>query len=813
MLISLNWLKQYVDIDIPTNELVELIGSRLVEVEEIIDERHKYDNVVVAKVVSAEKIPDTHLTRCLIDDGGACESSKIKRDENGLIQVMCGAPNVQTDMLAVWIMPGAIVPQTFHDPAPFEIGVRKMLKEYDSYGMLAGADELGIGDDHSGIVELEPGSAKPGDDCAKLCDLDDVILDIENKSLTHRPDTFGIIGFAREVAGVLGKQFKTPDLLFERDENIGEQKSTKEIEIKIEDSEICPRYTAFVFEKRGDFKKKYLSLQDTLLARSGMRPIEELVDATNYLMLLTGQPLHAFDYDKMLAVGKSEKAKIIVRVAKKGEKITLINDQTIELTADDILITSNDIPVGLAGAMGGKNTEIDENTKRVILESATFSLYHLRKTQMAHGIFSEAITRFTKGQPAGQTRAVAETFAEMVAPVYRLVQVADNYSEKTHTDTVAFNRQKVNAILGTEYSAKEIKQTLENVEFRVEAQGDDFKIKVPFWRSDMAIQEDVAEEVGRLLGYDNITPTLPTHATPEENRLFKIKQSIREILSSFGANEILTYSFVHGDLLQKVGEDRANSFKIVNSISPDLQYIRQSLVPSLLVKAQENLRANYDNFVLFEMNQIFTKSLGFDEDGVPNYEDKLAMVAMNSKSDSQFYFLKNYLLKLSERLGVGIELKSFQVEKDKTDAFCEPKRSADICVNGAKIGVLGEVKPSVARDLKLPVGTAVAELDINVLLKNQGSLKKDFDFSQYPKVNRDLTLSVATDAVFGDYQDKIEDVLEKTELFYKITPTSIFVPEDKKRKNLSFHIELQSKSKTLTNTEVQDIMKELEAIK
>ena len=402
MKVSLNWLKKYVDIKIPNDELIKLIGARLVEVEGVIDETHKYDKIFVVRVESCEKIPETHLSLCQINVG-----------EPELVQVVCGAPNVHAGMLAAWIAPGAIVPASVHEDAPFVIGTRKMLNKYESNGMLAGADELDFGDDHSGIVEINPEMAKPGDLLADVFDLNDLILDIENKSLTHRPDCFGIIGFAREIAGILGQEFKDPEFLFHEDvfpegffeyTKDGIKSKGADINVKIADKDICPRYSAAVLKvTEATEKEKYLSMMQVLIAKSGMMSVSRIVDVTNYLMLLTGQPLHAFDCDKFLKVGKTEVPEIGVRLAKKGEKLVLLDDAEVELIESDIVITSGDTPVALAGAMGGKNTMIDEETKNVLLESASFSLYNLRKTQMAHGIFSEAITRFTKGVPAGET--------------------------------------------------------------------------------------------------------------------------------------------------------------------------------------------------------------------------------------------------------------------------------------------------------------------------------------------------------------------------------------------------------------------------
>ncbi len=808
MLISLNWIKKFVDINIDNDELVKLIGARLVEVEEAIDQTHKYDKVYAVEVKYCEKIEGTHLSLCKIDDGG--RATDVERDENGYVQVMCGAPNVHEGMFAAWIAPGATVPASINDPEPFVIGMRRMLKKYDSYGMMAGADELDLGDDHSGIVELDPATAKAGDDFAKLFELDDIILDIENKSLTHRPDTFGIIGFAREVAGILGQEFKTPDWLYQTEATFGD-KNIK-LDIEIADENLCPRYTAVILSTEGDHAKPYLTLEDTLLARSGMRPIDAIVDITNYLMLLTGQPLHAFDYDKFVAVGGSDTPKIIVRAAKAGEKLTLIDGKEVELVESDIVITSNNVPVALAGAMGGANTEIDANTKRVILESATFSLYNLRKTQMAHGIFSEAITRFTKGQPAGQTLPVALRAAELLSAYMTPLTVCDSQKETPAIEAVTLPLAQLNSLLGTDFSSEEAKTILENVEFDVKIDGDKIIATAPYWRTDIHIPEDVIEEVGRLSGYDNIAPVLPLHATANVNDMFALKTAIRDTLSAYGANETLTYSFIHGDLMQKVGQDLANSYRIINSISPDLQYIRQSIVPSLLDKSYANLRAGYAKFALFECNQVYTKTAGVDEDNVPENAHHLGFVLIDEKSDSNYYAAKLYLEKMLAKLGVNYSIQPFLAAKDATNAYYEAKRSANIMIGDQLLGHIGEIKGKVLREFKLPAGTAAFELDLRVLLANLGTKTKDFRFSQYPSVLRDITIKQSVDAPYQELEAKVRAALEAKNLIYRLSCTSIYRAEGADTKNVSFHIEFSDSEKTLSKDEIQAIMKTLESI-
>ena len=782
MKISLNWLKKYVDIKVSNEDLIRLIGARLVEVEGVINETHKYDKIYVARVETAEKIEGTHLTLCKINVGEVGkELAKVEADENGLVQVMCGAPNARAGMLAVWIAPGAVVPASVHEDAPFVIGKRKMLGKYDSYGMLAGADELDFDDKHEKIAEIDPEVAQPGELLADVFELNDLILEIENKSLTHRPDCFGMIGFAREVAGILGEKFEYKNL----EENLT---ADNNIEIKIADKNICERYTAVVLEKHGELKQRYLTWQDTILAKSGMRPVDPIVDMTNYLMLLTGQPLHAFDYDKFVQVGGTDKPEIVVRLAKNGEKLTLLDDKEIELNENDIIITSNNVPVALAGAMGGKSTEIDETTRNIIIESATFSLYNLRKTQMAHGIFSEAITRFTKGQPAYQTLAVAEECVKMLAEGFKVVAVADEIAQPEIVSNVEITVKEINSLLGTEYDKNLIVQTLTNVGFTVKADDDSLMITAPAWRTDIHIKEDIIEEVGRLLGYDNILPTLPSHQTAELDKMWELKKQIRETMRRLGANELLTYGFVSGKLLEKADQDPKNSYKIVNSISPELQYVRQSIVPSLLDKAYMNQKIPFDKFTLYEINKVYQKAWGMDEENVPVEKMQMGMVIAERKSMGMAYYkAKKYAEELLKELNIVVKFSplkdSFAVGKP-----FEPKRAAGIAMeDGEIIGVIGEFKNSVRLEFKLAEYLAGFELDLDKILTKAND-KKEIYIGKTEK--RDLTIE--TNDTYGVVVEKIDKVLAKYNAKAEITPSSIYQPEVGAEKHISVHIEFRA---------------------
>ena len=801
MLISLNEIKKLVPAaaKVDTSELVKLIGSRLVEVEGTVDLAPKYQGIRIVKVVECEAIPETHLHVCKIDAG-----------EKDLIQVVCGAPNVRADMLAVWIAPGCIVPETYGGEN-FKLSVRP-LRGFESHGMLAALDELDLGEDHDGIVEIDPDFAKPGDDFAEKFDLNDIILDIENKSLTHRPDTFGLIGFAREVAGILGEKFDEPVVKFgDLDitttlsaENLNEKVSDSErVSINVTDKNLCPRYSAAVFSvssaslENALEKANYLTPGAIFLAKAGMRTINKIVDATNITMLYTGQPLHAFDYDKFRAVGGGVEPNITVRSAKAGEKLELLDGGNVDLNETDIVICSGDTPVALAGAMGGKSTEIDADTKKVILESATFSLYNLRKTQMAHGIFSEAITRFTKGQPvSGVVPALAYCASMLLDSPDKIVDFEISDTAVPEPEKITITIDEINSLLGTSYDKDLIVKTLENVGFIVK---DGLNVYAPSWRTDIHIKEDIIEEVGRLLGYDNIALDFPTRhfIGAEKNALLELKTKLRDLLSGrFAAHELLTYSFVSKKLQETVGEKTADSYEIVNSISPELQCFRQSLVPSLLEKISMNKKAGFADFSVYEINQISKKSFGKDADGVPVLKNHLAFAITGD-----YYAAKTVLIDLLSELGI----KNPTIEKYAGDLpYLEPLHSATIA------GIsLGEVKSAVLKRLKISGPVSVFELDLDELLVSIPPISATITkISKFPSVERDLTIKVKSDVAFSNCHQEILSVFQAKDLIVTVEPTSIYQAE-KDTKNISFHIRFASEGKTLENAEISDIMNEI----
>lgn len=796
MLISLNSLKKYVKIPakMTTTELVQRIGARLVEVESVENLGEKYRNIFIVKVEECEKIPDTHLSLC-----------KINRGEKELTQVVCGAPNVREGLWTVWLAPGAIVPATFAGEK-IEIAKRK-LRGYESEGMLAGADELDFGDDHTGIVELDPEKWSVGENFAEAFDLNDIILDIENKSLTHRPDTFGIIGFAREVAGILGIKFEQPELFARREacfEGL-EIKTEEKITITCEDETICAGYYGAVVKppKGYNKRKQYLTLQDVFLYKLGMRPITPLVDLTNLIMLETGQPLHAFDFDKFLKLGKSNTAKIGVRTAKKGERLELLDGETLELAEKDIVITSNGQPAALAGAMGGKATEIDDETEQILLESASFSLYNLRKTQMHHGIFSEAITRFTKGQPAA---IAAPVLGMALKHLGGEVKGLGKWQGKNEKETkIMIPIAKVNAVLGSNYSAKMIQETLENVNLTVDIKNDIITIDKPFWRTDLAIEEDIIEEIGRLNGYDKLPTLAPVRALrySGKNEQFERKKQIRDCLSwTLGAHEVLTYSFINRRLEEKAGLDAADSYEISNSISPDLQVFRQAIIPSLVEKTYENLKAGYGDFALYEINQVTKKKWGQNAEKVPIIQEQLALVGV-----SNYYTAKAYIERLLAFLGVSAVLEPVKGE-NVLPAYFEPSRSMTVKIDEEIAGYVGEISRIFRKKMKIKPVLAGLELDCEKL-KRERKQAIGVTVSRFPGVYRDLT--VKTNGInpnFAALEAEIWRAVPKS-LILELTPGTVYQASGSETINYTFHLKWTNPEKTLLTEEISAIMKEI----
>ena len=825
MKVSLNIVRDLINFELPSvDELVLRVNQQLGGVEEVIDLGAKYAGARIVRIVECGKHPDAdRLSVTKIDDGGAV--SDVPRDDNGYVQVVCGAPNVHADMWAIWLPPGSTVPASFDDAEPFVLGARP-LRGVLSQGMLAAADELAIGTDHKGIIEITendlPSGAelRAGASFAEIFGLDDFVLDIENKMFTHRPDCFGQLGVAREIAGIFGQQFTSPE--WYKAQQQFSMAEGLDLMVTNDAPELVPRFMAVVI-KDVEVKPSPLWLQCQLVAMGG-KPINNIVDATNYIMLMTAQPTHAYDYDKLRG------HYLGARLARLGEKVSLLNGKEYELTVDDIVITDGEGVIGLAGIMGGSNTEVSNDTKNIVLECATFDMYALRKTAMRHGVFTDALARFNKGQSPLQNAAVLKRLMSMVSgvqasEVFDLKQFSDEFDDyfdgKYTPANIDIDSKFINERLGLKLSENDICGLLNNVEIKShgpEEELDYICIQSPFWRTDLELSEDIVEEVGRLYSFDKLPRELPHRSIKPapKNLRRELKNAIRQSLSRAGANEILTYSFVHERILKNAEQDVTQAYKLSNALSPDLQYYRLTVLPSLLDKVYTNIKSGHNEFALFEIGKGHLKSKGLNKEGLPienNYID-LVYTSKKDKPGAPFYVTKKLINNLGKDLGVKFEFEKIvnQIDKQILAPFDIDRSSLIIIDNGDIVGLVGELKQSVIKNFKLPQYISAASIDIDILQKNMSKNIGDsyHPLSKFPSTRRDISIEIDSAVSYKDVLNVVKNSLQKQDdEFISIRLVDIYRAKDSSFKTITLNISMTNYNRTLTATDASRIIENI----
>ena len=825
MKVSLNIVRSLINFELPSvDELVLRVNQQLGGVEEVIDLGAKYAGARIVRIVECGKHPDAdRLSVTKIDDGGAVPD--VPRNDNGYVQVVCGAPNVHADMWAIWLPPGSTVPASFDDAEPFVLGARP-LRGVLSQGMLAAADELAIGTDHKGIIEITENDLPSGAELqagarfAEIFGLDDFVLDIENKMFTHRPDCFGQLGVAREIAGIFGQQFTSPEWY-----KAQQQFSTAEgLDLMITNGapELVPRFMAVAI-KDVEVKPSPLWLQCQLVAMGG-KPINNIVDTTNYIMLMTAQPTHAYDYDKLRG------HQLGARLARPDEKVSLLNGKEYELTADDIIIADGEGVIGLAGIMGGSNTEVSNDTKNIVLECATFDMYALRKTAMRHGVFTDALARFNKGQSPLQNAAVLKRLMSMVSgvqasEVFDLKQYSDEFDDyfdgKYTPANIDIDSKFINERLGLKLSENDICGLLNNVEIKShgpEEELDYICIQSPFWRTDLELSEDIVEEVGRLYSFDKLPRELPHRSIKPapKNPRRELKNAIRQSLSRAGANEILTYSFVHERILKNAEQDVTQAYKLSNALSPDLQYYRLTVLPSLLDKVYTNIKSGHNEFALFEIGKGHLKSKGLNKEGLPienNYID-LVYTSKKDKPGAPFYVTKKLINNLGKDLGVKFEFEKIvnQIDKQILAPFDIDRSSLIIIDNGDIVGLVGELKQSVIKNFKLPQYISAASIDIDILQKNISKNIGDsyHPLSKFPSTRRDISIEIDLAVSYKDVLNVVKNSLQKQDdEFISISLVDIYRAKDSSFKTITLNISMTNYNRTLTATDASRIIENI----
>ena len=646
---------------------------------------------------------------------------------------------------------------------------------------------------------------------------------------------------AREIAGIFGRKFTSPDWYKEEQKFAGGE--GLELEVFNDAPGLVPRFMAVAI-KNVEVKSSPLWLQCQLVAMGG-KPINNIVDATNYMMFMTAQPTHAYDYDKLRG------SKLGARLARDGEKVSLLNGKEYELTSDDIVIADGECVIGLAGIMGGADTEVSNDTKNVVLECANFDMYALRRTAMRHGIFTDALTRFNKGQSPLQNATVLKQLMSMVGGV-QASEVFDKRNDRLmamqHDSRVTFGSAGketisifdwgavtgvlvlestfVNERLGTEFLPQEICRILKNVEIKAHEEPEpntpyQFEVIAPFWRTDLELPEDIVEEVGRLYGFDKLPRQLPMRSIKPapRNPRRQLKQAIRQSLSRAGANEVLTYSFVHERILKNAEQGPSRAYRLSNALSPDLQYYRTSVLPSLLDKVHANIKAGHDEFMLFEIGKIHDKELPLNDENLPSEQTFVDGVYASKKPRAGAPFYK--ARKLVDRLLADINVEADFVKIAESDADMpapfDGQRSAWIVAkNDDKLGIVGELSQAVRRNFKLPDYTAAFSLDIEKL---QVCLTENREhnyrpLSRYPSTTRDISLKMQSAVDYASVYACAEEVAKKhRELQIGITPIAIYQPkDDNSTKTVTLSVKFTSAERTLADKDTAPIIEEIAAM-
>lgn len=792
MLVSYNWLKEYVDIEQSAEELAEIITRAGIEIGGVEPTNKGVSGVVVAYVESCEAHPDSdHLHVCQVTTDG--ETS---------IQVVCGAPNIAAGQKVMFAQVGAKLPG-------IEIKAAK-LRGQVSNGMICSMQEIGLPEelvyagDKDGIRVL-PEDAPLGVDVMEYLGLNDFILDVD---LTpNRSDCLSVHNIAKEVGALLEKPVRPIEAPTLEGDEVAER-----MQVRIENPTLCHRFTGTMVQ--GAVVGRSPQWMEHRLQCAGIRPISNLVDITNYVMLELGQPLHAYDYHQI-----ADK-QIVVRNARQDETIVTLDSQERALTEEMLLICDGKRAVGIAGVMGGENTEITDTTQDVFIESAYFQSTNVRRTSVALGLRSEASMRFEKNINIETTALAGWRAADLMVKTAGASLVAgqiDEYPTKHEPIVVSLMYQYVNDLLGTDIEFKEMRRILIRLGFKVIKEDDDsIEVQVPAHRPDISIREDLVEEIARLYGYDNIPETLPFGATnpgvltPRQRLVDQIKSS----LVGLGLSEIMTYSFIskkHSDLLRYAENDvRRNQIALANPLSEDMSVMRSSLVPSMMEAIVNNVKRQAQQLALFECSTVFAADHALDQQHLANEKQHLVIGLLGGTSKdwkgSQKAYDFFYLKGLIESLLKDLRIDNWQVKAKKDDPTWHPGRTASLFVNEKCCGIFGEIHPSVLKNYGLKSTVYMAEIDLEDILA--AGIKVPFfnELSSYPAVSRDLAVVVDKNHEVGTLKDII--MSSKPENLLTIEVFDVYSGEQLGQNKVSIAMSLvfQSSTQTLTDEMVQKEM-------
>nr|WP_311566253.1 phenylalanine--tRNA ligase subunit beta [Peptoniphilus grossensis] len=779
MLLPIKWLKDYVDFDFDVKKLADGLSNSGSHVESVIIPSEGLDKIVVGKIEKIEKHPDADkLVVCSVNVG----------DE--VLQIVTGAPNV---------FESAIVPVALHGSiVAGGVKIKKgKLRGVESNGMLCSLEELGF--DNSVIpkearngIFIFPEGTEIGKSALETLFMDSDILELE--ITPNRPDCLSIMGMAVETAASFDLKTKHKDIKIE---NEVDDFADYFDDIVIE-TENCNRYYSKIL-KNIKIGPSPLWLQAYLM-QAGVRPISNIVDLTNFVMLEYGQPLHAFDLDSL------KNKKIVVRMAKDGEETVTLDGETRKLTSDDILITDGSEIIGLAGIMGGLDSEITEKTVNVLLEGANFNKENIRKTSRRLNLRSEASSRFEKGIDPNLAKTAVDRVCQL-AEMLDIAEVVGGSKDVGDFDKapkeIKLRLQKVNDLIGVDFTIDEVANILNRLEIETDVKEDYLLAKIPSVRLDLEIEEDLIEEVARIYGYDNVTPqklrgTLTVGRKP---RFRNVEDRIKNLLIGLGYSEFMTYSFVSPSSYEKANykEDKKNIIRILNPLGEDYSIMRTTIVPSMIDALAKNYVRGNENVGGFEIGNTF-----FPTDGeLPSEKLKLTMGFYDL---GDFYYLKESIEKLLWYLGIeDLEVRRKEV------SFLHPGRSAEFILKGESLGVFGEVHPKVLENYGLKKRAYVAELDFDRIVENTIGNYTYKELPKYPTMKRDFAFVMDRD-IDSVELEKISKKYGK-ELLESFKVFDIYQGEniEEGKKSVAFSLVFRAADRTLEDAEVTEICEKIVA--
>jgi len=794
MKVSLSWLKDYIAVDMDAVDLADALTMAGLEVESVSDRYAYLDSVVVGRIEKVESHPNADkLTICRVNT------------EDRLLSVVCGAPNVKEGMSVPLAKPGTVFP----DGTQLE---KSVIRGKSSEGMLCSEAELGLGIDSGGIMELDS-TLKVGDRLVSALDLADTVFEFD---LTpNRPDCLSVIGIAREIAAIQNTALKYPDYsLVDKKDTIGTLTS-----VTIESPEHCPRYTARLVDNITVTSSPFW-MQDRLLS-VGLRPINHIVDITNFVLMETGQPLHAFDFDQLA------QNRIVVRTARRGETFTTLDQKERTLGPQMLMICDGEKPVAVGGVMGGLNSEIEDTTRRVLIESAYFSPVSIRKTSKTLGLGTDASHRFERGvDPEGTIRAVNRAAKLMVElGEGNLIEgLIDEYPKPQAAKSVNLSAARTQRLLGINPDGKRIKKLLESIEFKVEKitseNGDErLDVVAPTFRVDISRPEDLMEEVARLSGYNNIPtsfPQMPAEARPPARRL-DLRNRLKSLMIGFGFTETINYSLIPElscDRLRLKDKDpRRALVHILNPLTEDQAVMRTSLVTGLLEATVYNIAQQVKNSKIFEIGKIFIKS---DPHNLPSEPELLTALWTGTRYNASwhnreipcdFYDMKGSV----EGLIRALKIDNIRYTKmpDGSCDYTRPGHTAQILAGDLRVGLVGEIHPRVRDNFDLKQTAYIFELELDKIVSLIPEIGHFKSIHRFPAIFRDITIivdrGIETQTVLEAIENSREELVERLHLFDVFEGDPIAVG----KKGVSFRITYRSSGKTLEDADVNDLHKSL----